>query len=130
MHLRFGLIIALAGTLTAGGGFLRAQNPPPAQSPGERQEPYVVGRDGATPPRALTAPKPEYTPEAIRARIEGAVRLRGIVERDGSVSGVEVVQSLDSVNGLDDSAMTALKQWHFEPGTVNGQPDACSSPWT
>jgi TonB family protein len=67
--------------------------------------------------------KPGYTPEAMRNRIQGRVRLQGVVERDGTISGITVIQSLDSQFGLDQSAVDALKQWRFQPGTlVDGTP--------
>jgi TonB family protein len=66
--------------------------------------------------------KPRYTPEAMRARVEGSVRLRGIVERDGTVSAIEVVRSLDAMYGLDQSAIDAFKQWRFQPATLDGNP--------
>jgi len=62
--------------------------------------------------------KPGYTPEAMRNRIQGSVRLQAIVERDGTVSGIQVIRSLDSQFGLDQSAVNALKQWQFQPGAL------------
>ena len=82
----------------------------------------MAGRPGVVPPRLVHEEKPTYTPEAMRARIQGAVRLRGIVELDGTISNIEVVQSLDPTYGLDNAAVAALRQWRFQPGTLNGQP--------
>jgi len=45
-----------------------------------------------------------------------------VVEADGSVKDVEIVQSLDTELGLDDQATTALKQWEFKPGLWMGEP--------
>ena len=78
--------------------------------------------EGVTPPRLLREVKPAYTAAAVRARIQGAVGLACIVERDGSVGPVRVVRSLDAPSGLDEAAVRAVKEWRFAPGTRNGTP--------
>ena len=98
------------------------QTPAPVAPPAQTQDIYVVGRDPIAAPRLIKNVKPTYTAEAMRGRIQGRVRLRAVVERDGSVSGVEVIESLDSQYGIDQSAIDSLKQWQFEPGTLNGAP--------
>jgi protein TonB len=65
--------------------------------------------------------KPQYTQEALAARIEGTVWLEAVVLSDGTVGDVFVVRSLDSVLGLDRQAVTAMKQWEFKPGTKDGK---------
>ena len=57
-------------------------------------------------------------------RIEGSVRLSAVVLADGKVGEVKVTRSLDSVHGLDESAVKAMKQWEFKPGTKDGKPVA------
>ena len=75
-------------------------------------------------PRPLKEVKPQYTANAMRARISGGVMLEAVVREDGTVGTVDVVQSLDPHNGLDDAAVAAAKQWRFEPGTRDGKPVA------
>jgi protein TonB len=65
--------------------------------------------------------QPQYTQEALAARIEGTVWLEAVVLSDGTVGDVFVVRSLDSVLGLDRQAVTAMKQWEFKPGTKDGK---------
>jgi TonB family protein len=77
---------------------------------------------GVTSPRLIRQVKADYTDAAIRARIQGVVGLKCIVERDGSVGPVRVMRSLDAASGLDEAAVAAVKQWRFEPGTKNGAP--------
>jgi TonB family protein len=77
---------------------------------------------GVTSPRLIRQVKADYTDAAIRARIQGVVGLKCIVERDGSVGPVRVVRSLDAASGLDEAAVAAVKQWRFAPGTKNGAP--------
>jgi TonB family protein len=78
--------------------------------------------DGVTLPQVIREVKPEYTPAAMQARIQGGVMMNAIVEVDGSVKDVEVVESLDAEHGLDHQAATALKQWEFKPGLRMGEP--------
>ena len=74
------------------------------------------------PPRLLYDRKPLYTSDAMKARISGRALLECIVETDGTVSNIRIVRSLDSVHGLDDEAIRALKDWRFVPGTRAGEP--------
>jgi TonB family protein len=80
--------------------------------------------NGVLPPRILHQVKPGYTPEAMRAKVQGSVLLQCIVQPDGSVSRIEVVRSLDPVFGLDQEAIKAARQWRFVPGTRFGEPVA------
>ena len=73
-------------------------------------------------PRVLREVKPQYTADAMRAKVQGTVWLEAIVMPNGSVGEVKVVKSLDPIFGLDEEAIKAAKQWHFAPGTRLGQP--------
>ena len=81
---------------------------------------YVPG-GGVSTPRLIREVKPGYTSDAMRARIQGMVRLRAIVAPDGSVSAARVVRSLDDRFGLDQEAVRTVKQWRFVPGTLAGR---------
>lgn len=72
---------------------------------------------GITNPRLLRDRKPNYTSEAMRAKIQGNVELQVIVLADGSVGDVQVTRSLDRVYGLDQEAIKAAKLWQFAPAT-------------
>jgi protein TonB len=50
--------------------------------------------------------------------------VEAIVLPDGTVGSVQVVRSLDSVFGLDQEAVKAVRQWRFAPGKRLGQPVA------
>lgn len=78
--------------------------------------------NGVETPRLLREVKPQYTAQAMRAKIQGEVLLECIVQPDGSVGNVRVVRSLDSTFGLDQEAIKAARQWRFQPGTKQGQP--------
>jgi TonB family protein len=61
-----------------------------------------------------------YTPAAKEARITGTVILRVLVGRTGEVEDVELLKGLPK--GLDAAAVTAVRQWRFEPATADGKP--------
>ena len=71
-------------------------------------------------PVVLTHKAPSYTPEAMRAKIEGVVAVEGIVGIDGKLSELRVVKGLDP--GLDANALVAARQWTFTPGILEGRP--------
>lgn len=75
-------------------------------------------------PRVLREVKPQYTADAMRAKVQGVVELEAVVLPDGSVDEVRVTRSLDRTFGLDNEAIKAVKQWRFAPGTRLGQPVA------
>jgi protein TonB len=77
---------------------------------------------GVTLPRVLREVKPQYTSDAMRAKVQGTVLLQCVVKPDGSVGDVQVVRSLDSAFGLDQEAIRAARQWRFAPGTRLGEP--------
>jgi periplasmic protein TonB len=80
--------------------------------------------NGVNLPQPLKEVKPQYTADAMRAKVQGTVLLECVVLPDGSVGSVEVVRSLDSAFGLDQEAIKAAKQWRFKPGTRFGEPVA------
>ena len=74
--------------------------------------------DGYPPP--ISRVNPMYTAEAMRARIQGIVELRAVVELDGSLSDVRVSRAIDP--GLDQSAIDAVKQWRYAPAMKGDVP--------
>ena len=80
-----------------------------------------VGDTGLTPPAVLKDPGPRYTAQAMRAGVDGTIKLECIVKTDGSVGDVRVIKSLDQTHGTDDEAVKTLKQWRFKPGRQDGK---------
>ncbi|MEI6245046.1 MAG: TonB family protein, partial [Acidobacteriota bacterium] len=77
-------------------------------------------KSGMEQPVRIRFVKPQYTPAAMRQKIEGAIELEFVIQADGSVSDVRVVSSLDTAFGLDEQAIKAIKATPFKPGTLNG----------
>lgn len=104
---------------------------PSANAPTERSNagdkdfvaaPTNVAPDNPNMPRVVKRVAPQYTDAARRARIEGTVQLRAMVNEDGNVQFVSVTRSLDKEYGLDEQAMMALRQWVFDPARKDGVP--------
>jgi protein TonB len=79
---------------------------------------------GVESPRLLQSFRPNYTSEAMRAKVQGVVHLEGVVLPDGTVGDVRVTRSLDRVFGLDEEAIKAARRFRFAPGTRFGEPVA------
>ena len=68
--------------------------------------------------------KPNFTVDAMRAKIEGRVVMDVVVLADGSVdpARMRITHSLD--RGLDQQAVMAVRQWRFRPSLRFGKPVA------
>jgi len=77
--------------------------------------------NGVTLPRVLHEERPQYTSDAMRAKVQGTVLLECVVRPDGSVGDVQVIRSLDPTFGLDQQAVAAARKWRFAPGTRLGE---------
>ena len=82
---------------------------------------YQVG-NGVTSPIPIYEPRPNYTADAMRAKVQGLVVMDAVVQPDGSVTQVRITRSLDPTFGLDQEAVRTVKTWRFKPGMYRGQP--------
>ncbi len=78
--------------------------------------------NGVELPRVLQEIRPQYTADAMRAKVQGTVWVECVVLPDGTVGEATITKSLDSVFGLDQEALKAAKRWRFIPGRRLGQP--------
>jgi periplasmic protein TonB len=83
---------------------------------------YYQPGNGVLSPEVVFEKKPNYTPDAMRGRIQGTAWVAAVVLTDGTVGEAHIVRSLDSAFGLDEEAIKAVKQWRFRPGTRFGKP--------
>lgn len=75
--------------------------------------------EGVVAPVVVKEVKPQYTPDAMRARVQGVVTLECVVRPDGSVGEARVTKALNP--GLDEEAIKAVRQWRFKPGLKDGK---------
>jgi periplasmic protein TonB len=107
---------------------------------------YEMNAALSTQPQVVKSVNPDYTSAARAARIQGWVMFSAVVQSDGTVGAVEIVQtqlwqylgsaarSFGQVGflpmaevrrlGLDKQAVNAVKRWLFKPGTKDGEPVA------
>jgi TonB family protein len=83
---------------------------------------YHVKKDNVLPPRPTYTPEPEFSEEARRARFQGIVVLKIVINKEGNVVRVRLERALGM--GLDQNAMEGVERWRFTPATRNGQPVA------
>jgi TonB family protein len=69
-------------------------------------------------PRKVRHVPPAYPDDARAAGIEGTVILDALIDADGYVTDVEVLQSVPM---LDRAAVEAVKQWRYLPTLLNGE---------
>jgi protein TonB len=64
---------------------------------------------------------PVYPEEARKQGLDGDVIVEVAVDEAGGVKEATVLRGVD---GLNQAALDAVKQWTFEPAIINGKPKA------
>jgi TonB family protein len=105
---------------------LRAPKPaagaaPSAAQPVPKPSPITVGgRVEAA--RVLRNPQPIYPPELQQQGIEGTVRLRAQISRDGVPVNVHVLNDDEVDPRMAQAAVDAVRQWRYQPSKLDGEP--------
>lgn len=71
------------------------------------------------PPRAVVRTEPVYPYRARQRNISGEVKVKLLVQADGSVGSVEILAARPA-GIFEDAVMKAVPQWRFSPGTIDG----------
>jgi TonB family protein len=80
--------------------------------------PADVGRN--VPPKAIFQAPPLYPYAMARFGIRGAVTIDFVVDEQGRVQNAAIFQSDNPA--FEEPALKALRQWKFQPGTIDGRP--------
>ena len=75
--------------------------------------------EGAARAMLIHSVDPVYPPEAAAQKLQGPVVLQAMISRDGSVEDLKIVRGYFV---LGRAAIAAVKQWRFQPYSVNGHP--------
>jgi periplasmic protein TonB len=77
------------------------------------------GPSDETPPRVIYQTKPVYPKDAFDKKVQGTVLVEILISEAGTVSHAEVRQSIP---GLDQAALDAVRNWRFVPTKRKGAP--------
>jgi len=80
------------------------------------------GQGDLSAPSAVQEVDPGYPLELMRHNVHGTVTLYAVIQADGTVGKVRVLNSIDE--RLDQYACDALARWRFHPATKDGSPVA------
>ncbi|MGB9454743.1 MAG: TonB family protein [Bryobacteraceae bacterium] len=89
------------------------------KAPGAGSGVHKVG-DGTSAPAVLIKGEPEYSEDARVAKYMGKVVLFVEIGPDGVPHNIRVIRGLGL--GLNETAIDAVSQWKFKPGTRDGVP--------
>jgi len=94
--------------------------PLPPPPPAKNQQTTTVHLGGQVQAAKLIyGPTPEYPPLARMARVQGTVRIEALINTDGTIQGLKLI------NGpplLTKAAMDAVARWRYQPTLLNGDP--------
>ena len=96
---------------------------PPITQPADeinRTGVYSAVPAGGSQPEEVARVIPRYPALARASNVGGAVVIRGVVRKDGSIDNVEIIKDLPY--GLGEAAKEAVEQWRFRPATYRGEP--------
>jgi protein TonB len=80
---------------------------------------------GAQEARIIRRVVPTYPPLARTARVQGTVRLLGVINAEGRIEQLKVISGHPL---LVQAAVDAVKQWLYRPTLLSGQPVEVSAP--
>lgn len=90
-----------------------------AKSEDSNDKIYEPGGDVKS-PKLVHYVEPAFSPSSKEAFVEGTVKISTVVTREGVATNLHVTSGLNTEE--DKTAVEAVKQWKFEPGTKAGQP--------
>lgn len=111
-----GAVVALQGAVVAG------QTPPAVGGVPEQAQPLPQRYD--VPPKAVRVTRPELPQGMAQPTSDKTVVVRMLIDPRGRVSRATVAKS---VPGLDDAALSCVKNWRFEPARRDGRPIAATA---
>jgi TonB family protein len=103
-------------------GATQSANQGADQSKAKAVDQAVAITDDITPPRLSEVVSADYTAEAKKKKIQGAVTIAIVIDKKGDVIDAKVVKGLGY--GLDENAILAVREWKYKPAEKDGEPVA------
>jgi protein TonB len=93
---------------------------------GDEVAPVDERTPGLEPPVVIpsTRAHPDYPDIARKAKVTGSVLLLIVIDKDGRVGTIEVIQAPDARFGFELAAIEAVKRWRYRPARLGGRPVA------
>ena len=63
---------------------------------------------------------PQYPSSALRDGVEGSVLVEFTVSAKGKVTDPKIIET--TYEGFSEAALEAIKQWHYAPRIIDGEP--------
>jgi TonB family protein len=80
----------------------------------------AAGGITTVPPKLVSSPKPEYPPLARKLGVEGVVVLSVLVDEQGRVEDVQVLEPVSQNVGINEAAQHVARASQFKPATRDG----------
>lgn len=103
----------------------RSKPPEPAPQPQERPLQRIKVSEGVQAALIIRRAMPVYPSLARQARVQGVVRLEGVIARDGTMQQLRVISGHPM---LVQAALEAVRQWVYRPTYLNGEPVEVQAP--
>ncbi|MCP4201200.1 MAG: energy transducer TonB [bacterium] len=87
-----------------------------------RKDLMLVDGEEVTAPVPIEKTQPAYPAEARELKHQGRVVLRMVINAEGVIEGIEVLEG--QPYGLSEAAVAAAKTWRFKPALYEGEPVA------
>jgi protein TonB len=97
--------------------------PPPApapEAPRVHTGDLVAGGPGVTVPELVSAPKPEYPPQARRLQVQGVVVLSVLVDETGRVQDARLIEPIAQKVGINEAALQVARNAQYRPASKDG----------
>lgn len=85
----------------------------------DRSEFIFNSGDLDQPPRPVVRTEPVYPYRARQRNIQGEVKVKLLIQADGSIGSVEILAARPE-GIFEEAVLKAVPQWRFSPGTIDG----------
>ncbi|HEX3527227.1 MAG TPA: TonB family protein [Thermoanaerobaculia bacterium] len=93
---------------------------PAPETPRVKAGDLVPGGPGVTPPELVSAPKPEYPPQARRLQVQGVVVVSVLVDENGRVQDARLIEPIAQKVGINEAALQVARNAQYRPAVKDG----------